>query len=81
MQTAKVQSSLCFRAVSLEPVLLAHVSGRPRENFSQSTKGPGMRTEILVRREVRKTHISRDAPHFFLKRTHFNYFSVCVCSR
>ena len=38
MRTAKVQASLRIRAVSPEPLLFAHVIGRPRGNFSQRTR-------------------------------------------
>ena len=37
MRTAKVQASRRIRAVSPEPILFAHVSGRPSENLSQRT--------------------------------------------
>ena len=38
MRKAKVQASLRIRAVSPEPLLFAHVSGRPRGHFSQRTR-------------------------------------------
>ena len=38
MWTAKVQASLCIRAVSPEPMLFAQISGRPRGKFSQRTR-------------------------------------------
>ena len=38
MQTAKIQASLLIGAVSPEPMLFAHLSSRPRVNFSPKTE-------------------------------------------
>ena len=38
MQTANVQRSLPFCTVSPEPILFAHVSGRPRVNSSKGAR-------------------------------------------
>ena len=62
--TAKVQSSLHIRAVSPEPMLFGHVSGKPKGNFRQRTrrglaKGQRMRTERLISQKVRKAFFSR----------------------
>ena len=37
IRTAKVQASLRISAVSPEPMLFIHLSGRPMGNFSQRT--------------------------------------------
>ena len=55
MRTARVQASLRFRAVSSEPMLIAHVRGKGQGNSLAKeldmclVKGSGMRTERIIR--------------------------------
>ena len=53
MLIAKVQARVCTHAVSPEPKLYEHVSGRSRGNSRQRTRrvladGQGMHTERLI---------------------------------
>ena len=65
MPTAKVQAGQCIRAVSPETMLYDHVSGSTREKSSQDlAEGPGMISERLIRRKVRRAH-SRDKAQIY----------------
>ena len=62
IRTAKVRASLRICAVSPEPMLFAHESGRPGGNFSEIcglAKQLGMGTKILIRQKIRR-EFSRD---------------------
>ena len=55
MRAAKVKASYCIPAVSPEPVLLAHVDGRPMGNFNielhadmRPHKGAGQASKRLI---------------------------------
>ena len=50
MRATKFRTSLHIRTVSSEPMLFTHVSDRPTENFSQTTR----RVALLRGRALRK---------------------------
>ena len=59
MRTANVQVDLRIRAVSPEPMLFAHVAVYEGKNSAKYldiglSEGPGERTEILIRWQVRR---------------------------
>ena len=71
MRTAKAQTILHICEVSPEHILFAHVSGSPRETSAKNytygfAKGTSMRTERLIRRDVRRAFFSRHTSYAFI---------------
>ena len=76
MLTAEVQSSkLGIYTVLPEPMLFAHVSGKPRENFSQRTRhGVSLRVQACTLKDV--MHI---IPHHYCVPVYTNGRKTTEC--